>query len=566
MIRARSYYVLIIHCTLLLIVNTQMEAQDVSSLPEQKPFTLRGSVGATTTGYGVSGIERRREPFSWTVNGSFSPTLYGVQMPIHFIFSEQDREFRQPFNQFGISPQYKWITTHFGYNSMEFSRYTLAGVTFLGAGVELTPGVLRLAGMVGRFQRAVEEDTLIPYILPAYERNGFAVKVGFGTEENFVDLSYLRAKDDSNSLLRAPARFDVTPAENAVFGLNSRFTIIPELTFETEGGASLFTRDIRSPNLEFENEIPGFLLDFYDVHSSTTLTFALRAGLNLKVPNFGLRLGYERIEPDYTSLGAYYFTTDIENWTIAPSFDLFDSKLRVSGSIGIGRDNLLDTKLAETSRLIGSANVGWSPDEVFGIDAQFTNYSTGQSAGRAPINDTIRVRNVTTSASLAPRVMLNDEELSHFVTLIAGYQQFTDQNAFTSALTDSESKTASLIYNLSFIKSGTSVGASLLFADTDAGAIDTRVVGFSLNGGMSFLDNTLRLAATVGYSTTDISGLSDSFGTVNENLSAAYRITREDQLLLRMYATQSGGVAAANPAFNETTATLGYSRTFSWEP
>jgi hypothetical protein len=272
------------------------------------------------------------------------------------------------------------------------------------------------------------------------------------------------------------------------------------------------------------------------------------------------------VEPDYNSLGAYYFTTDIENWTIAPSFDVFDNMLRVSGSIGIGRDNLLDTKLAETSRLIGSANVGWSPSETFGVDAQFTNYSTGQSAGREPVNDTIRVRNVTTAASLAPRLMLRSEELSHFITLIGGYQQFTDQNAFTSALTDSKSSTLSAIYNLTFLKSGVSVGASLLYANTDAGTINTQVLGGNANGSISFFDNALRLAAALGYSTTDISGLADPFGTTNENISASYRVTRDDQITLRIYAIQSGGSTATAGSFNETTATLAYSRVFTLEP
>src|SRR5207302_2145897 len=132
------------------------------------------------------------------------------------------------------------------------------------------------------------------------------------------------------------------------------------------------------------------------------LLTAANAGLIFSVPHFSSRLGYERIEPDYNSLGAYYYTSDIENYTFAPAFDLFQNKFRASGSIGIQNDNLLKTKSARTQRTIGSGNISINPAQVFGLDLNYNNYSTSQGATRLqttpPDTGQYQVRNVSQSA------------------------------------------------------------------------------------------------------------------------------------------------------------------------
>jgi len=44
-----------------------------------------------------------------------------------------------------MSPYYKWITIHVGYRNINYSQFTLAGHTILGAGIELHPGISGLA-------------------------------------------------------------------------------------------------------------------------------------------------------------------------------------------------------------------------------------------------------------------------------------------------------------------------------------------------------------------------------------------------------------------------------------
>ena len=167
-----------------------IRAQDLGSLGSQKPFTLRGSAQVRGIFYNASGIQNRRTPFSYLFAGNLVASFYGVSMPVNFSISEEDRSVSQPFNQFGISPHYKWITVHLGYQNVNFSPYTLAGYTMLGAGVELTPGKFRLGFMYWRLNRATTIDTTTQSLAPiSFSRKAFAVKIGYGTEKSFIDFS-----------------------------------------------------------------------------------------------------------------------------------------------------------------------------------------------------------------------------------------------------------------------------------------------------------------------------------------------------------------------------------------
>jgi len=542
-------------------------AQDLSNLEDIKPVSLDGSITASLTKYSVEGAERRRPATSWTFVGTPTLSFYGLNVPFTFILSDQESEARQPFNQFGASPQYKWATLHLGYRSLNYSRYTLAGMTFLGAALDLDPEPLRFSFMYGRLQRAVEEDTNNFSIIPAYERTGYAFRLGFGSEQNFVEALYLHSKDDSASLKKEPSLLNIFPSENVVMGLNSRWQVAEQIAFEGEVAASLYSRDIRSPEVD-SNEVPDALGGLIDVRSSTSLTFASNLGVVFTVPHFSLRLGYERIEPDFSSHGAYYFNTDISNYTLSPNFDFAGGKVRVSGSIGYQVDNLLNTKVAETERVIGSGNISWNPAQVFGIDLNYSNYSTQQ----APITfDTtlrnFRVRNVSQSASLTPRLLFLTEANSHSIVLSTSYQQFSDLNPVTTTTSNSKTSTASLSYNVSFFTSGLSLGASLLYANSVQSTASTNLVGATVNVSKGFFDNKLTVGGSFGITENKVEPINSTSSTFNESLSAGVRPYENGSFMFTMYATQnSSGIpgALSTQPFNEITATLSYTHNFSF--
>ena len=148
-------------------LHTSLHAQDVEAIVKssKKPIKVSGGVGTDHVFYASEGMANRRNaPYQYYINGNLNFQFFKeFNLPITFSFSNQQFNYSQPlnqqsFNQFGISPRYKWATAHIGWRSMSFSPYSLNGHTFLGAGVELTPGKWNISAMYGRLLKAEEYD------------------------------------------------------------------------------------------------------------------------------------------------------------------------------------------------------------------------------------------------------------------------------------------------------------------------------------------------------------------------------------------------------------------------
>src|ERR1043165_3274022 len=173
---------------------------------------VTGQISATGELYNNSDSAQRYVPFSWTVYGDVAIKTGNWTIPCALVISEKERDFRQAFNQAGISAENKWLKLHAGYRNLYFSGFTLAGVTMLGGGIELNPGKFRFGAAYGRLQRKVAMDSTNKYdVFPAFERWGYALRIGVGTTRSFFDLIYFGAKDQAGSL-SGYERGGLTPA------------------------------------------------------------------------------------------------------------------------------------------------------------------------------------------------------------------------------------------------------------------------------------------------------------------------------------------------------------------
>ncbi|MBP8877869.1 MAG: hypothetical protein KBF67_12900, partial [Flavobacteriales bacterium] len=97
--------------------------QDIGQIGQQSPVQFNAGLQAQAGFYSVSGIDPRRTPFFWAISGTPTATIQGVQLPFMVMISDQQRDFQQPFNQFGLSPYYKWAKVHLGYRDVSFSKF-----------------------------------------------------------------------------------------------------------------------------------------------------------------------------------------------------------------------------------------------------------------------------------------------------------------------------------------------------------------------------------------------------------------------------------------------------------
>lgn len=543
-------------------------AQDVEKMLAAKPVVFSGSLNVTSIFYNAKGIPNRYLPFNYVITGSPVLSIYGFQVPVTFTIGKQQSNFTQPFNQFGLSPTYKWVTLHAGYRNLFFSPYTLAGHTFLGAGFELNPGKLRLAAIYGQFNKATIGDTAqsLLFSSASYKRTGMSARIGYGTENNFVDLIVLKAKDHAGSLPVSKGFADssgMAPAENTVAGYALRFTFFKNrLSFESNGALSLYTHDINAPKLEdsaFEKGVKE-LNSLTTARTSSELYGAIDAALRYKTRNFSLKLQYRYIDPGYQSMGAYFLNNDLENYTIAPAFMLWKRRIRFSGSLGIQHDDLSKQKRAKANKVIGSANLSADISERLSVDVNYSNYSINQTVKTIRFADSLKVVQSSTQLSFSPRYTITGTSLSHTIAFAANLSKARELNPAREDSLNSDIDTYNylLSYQLNFIPQLASLSVSFNHTELKSSFLTDGNDGVTLGLSKSWLKNKLNVSASGGWL---LSKRNEEKGRIiNGALQCRYNFINRHTLRITAYYTDSqpNNPTPTYPKYTETRAEIGY--------
>ncbi len=551
----------------LFAVNCHFFAQDLSSISEQDPFRINGSVTAKLQLYNTDRDNPSRSPFMWYLQGSPVITVYGIVLPFSFRLSEQQRDFRQPFNQFGVSPYYKWAKLHLGYRSHSWSTYALAGHSITGAGLELTPGKFQVGFATGRLLKPVrylDNPENIRLQTPAYKRTGMALRLGYGTSTNNASLVILKAKDDSTSLGAVPTEYRLTPDENLVVSFQTKQTIAKKFLFEAEVAQSLYTKDIRTALSDSTGDVMTKIFSSLIAnHESTTSSNAFRASAGYQSDLFSLMLKYQRVEPDFRSMGAYYFATDLSNITIEPSLKLMQKKLTLAGSVGTQVDNLRNDKNLRTRRTITSARVNFVPVPQYNLSAFFSNYGLAQESGLLSI-DTLRqseVAQATSQIGVTQSLNLTGERLAHNLMVNYNYQKLNDRNENTSQYSEFSTNIISANYFITYIPFSINGSAAFLYTHFAQDTVVTVAYGPSAGLGKSFLKNKLNASVYVSFMNNKVQDANT--GTTGiYSLQLGYKPFRNHRFALKYNYSKNNRLSTGTNSYYESKVDFDYTYTF----
>jgi hypothetical protein len=558
---------------MILLICSAGYTQQVEQMIKAKPVGFSGSFDATTIFYGADGIPNRYLPFNYVITGSPTLSLYGIQIPFSFIIGKQQSSFTQPFNQFGLSPSYKWITLHAGYRNLTWSPLTLGGHTFLGAAVELNPGKFRLGAMYGQLNKATALDTTQTLYFSNfnYRRTGMAARIGYGTEQSFFDLIALKAKDEEGSLKGAHKgmadSLGVAPAENIVTGYNMKISLWKNrIIFESDGALSLYTNDIDAlpvADSAYEKDIEK-ISRIVKVNTSSELYGAIQASIRYRSKFFSVRLQYRYIEPGYQSMGAYFLNNDLENYTIAPSFTAWKNRIRFNGSLGFQRDDLNGNKRAKARKVIGSANLSADLTQQLGLDLGFSNYSVNQSVKTIRFADSLKVVQSSRQISVMPRYTFSTGKLLHNILLAANLSQARELNPSRESALNADINTSNymLTFQTNFPEAAASAYLSLNHTEMKSDLITDANHGLTIGGSKAWFRNKLNLSASTGYL---LSKRNEEKGKIlTGSVQAKYQFYGPHMLKLVGYYTgnRPDMNTAAYPRFTEWRVEAGYGFSF----
>ena len=556
--------------------NTKAQSLDFGSF-RGKPFKIAGGVSAGSTVNQSSG-NNNRDPFIYNFSGNLSLSFYSFTMPITYNYTNagSNLDYKIPFNlnRLSISPKYKWITTHIGDVNMTFSPYTLSGHQFTGAGVELNPNIpLKFAAMYGRLLKATEDDGN-PNTIPAFERNGMGTKLSFEKQKYKFEVIGFYAKDNINSIMKVPDTKNVLPKENLVLSFKTESQLTKEIALNAEFSNSVVTQDLRAENTDYKK---GFAGQFLNNKTSTQNFSAFKLGLDVKLDKMVLGISYEKIDPNYQTLGAYFFSNDLENIMINASRPFFNDKLNLVFNAGIQRDNLDNNKAATTSRLIGSINATAKISEKLVTNFTFSNQATTTNTNP---DQFFQINQVNPEQNRIDQ--LNFRQISRNSTINANYnfkptKKFKKNVVFNYAFNQVANEQGGLIrlgqlstfhnlntsYVLGLIKSKWNFVTAINYTINKIASTDSKTFGPNIGISKKFLKEKLNTQFNAVYN------ISQNISSTNSNLNFRFNAgyVYKDNHNFSCNASQvirkASTLTSGNSTLNELIITLNYAYNFS---
>lgn len=426
----------------LLYGSVQIAAQDIEQVAKAKPIKVGGGISTAMNYYNAAGIDNRRPPFYWTINANLNFTFFGlISAPFSLQFSPQGNQFNypyrqlQPFNKMGISPKYKAITVHLGYRNMNFSTYTSGGASFNGIGVEVQPAKSKwyAQALLGRLAKAITDgDNNNAPGITLYDRWAYGTKVGYKITNAKIELIAFKAWDSRKSLILEDRLEDEPPAENMVIGTNASFTVLKKINIKLEYALSAYTVNTLLANGDSPDGVYTILKGIYRPNGSSQYNQAINTSVNYQHAKFNTGLTYKRIDPEYQTMGIPFLNNDAEDITANLGWRMLKNKLNITTNGGVQRNNLDNTLVSRTVRLIGGANISYAPSNILSLTAGFANFSTNTVRTRIQELDSLEYYQVTTSANVSTNYRFGKDSAAQSLMLNANYQTANDAQNNTS--------------------------------------------------------------------------------------------------------------------------------------
>ncbi len=503
-----------------------MQAQDLENIPDSLYVKATGGINLGLQGYSSNGMNARRDPFSYLLNANLTINISDViNMPFSATFSSGSKTFNQPsFAILGISPKYKAVTLHAGYRNMQFSPYTLNGISFMGGGLEVDPkeSIWKFKVLAGRFAKGIpfKDDINGQIELPSYERWGWGGMLTLGKKDNAIDLILFKATDDHSSV-NIPDSLNIAPKENLTFGVNTRFKVFKNINIKTEYAGSAFTEDTRMEEIVYDrytylNNMGGLFTP--RLSSSYSHAYSMNAAYSAET--FSIGAGFQRVDPDYKTLGSTYMSNDFRNITLNASKSLLENKVTVSGNYGFQKNNLEGDKEQTTNRVIAAVQGSVNINEHWNVSGNYSNYSTESNPTYINLVDSMKYMQVTKNYGGMLSYSTASEAVSHNVMLNLTVQNsdMLNNSATEVTQTNTLSRNALLSYSISIQPLQLSVNSSVNATVFESEDNTSKTVGPVVSVQRPFLKKKINTSLSWSRMITMNEGRNNSTSVIRANV------------------------------------------------
>lgn len=480
---------------------------------ESDPFAITGTVGADASAQWATD-DYTSSPFALAMYANLNLKIYNVTIPLHFNFMDvslvnmgedlKNFAFPKPTISLGMTPTVGNWKFHLGFSSMSFSKYVYSGMQFLGIGFEYQGKLFRAAGFGGSLKRPTRyreldkrsafqkymDDLLGLNVYetsrPQFQRDAVGGKIGVGNKNNYFDISFLKAKDDLNSLDSIIPYMDtlayrdsiVQGKENLAIGATLKVTPWKWMTFVANSGMSIYTANISIAPLSIRDilkntgknpddypEITKYqkLLDIankvFTIRSNTQVKFAADAALKVTFDKISGGVDYKFIQADYASLGITSSSQNMQSVGGNVSTTLLDGGLVMSFS-GYGQQDNMNKKQMYTNNVYTyNGSVSSTIGDYVGLALAANVVQQKQHDGTQIVDPTAQINQLTYTASASPSVNFYTD-YSHAVAVNFNMVETKNLNKLMESEMDSKTVSVGASYDLSLDELRMAVNAS----------------------------------------------------------------------------------------------------------
>jgi len=301
--------------------------------------------------------------------------------------------------------------------------------------------------------------------------------------------------------------------QNTALGISGRTALFGHLTLEGEYSLSMLNSNLRLGSVTSDSLATKSGNEPSSMQTSATRTFdAYSAGIGYQSSPFGIMIRYERVAPDYQTLGAYYFNNDMENVTLVPNLRLLKGRLSVSGNAGIQHNNLDKSRGSTTKRWVGAGNINFNPTEKCYLTLNYSNFSTytNMKPQTDPFFknnlDSLNFYQVTNQMGGSANYTFGKKDAPKSIMINTSYQKAAETNPNVQNTNSSGFITANTSYSQLLPKAGLSLSVSYNMSASSAPEMKSFYQGPGLNISKMFLKKTLRAGFNSSYNRNTLNG------------------------------------------------------------
>lgn len=524
--------------------------ETIKTVRESDPLIISGAIGTQSTFYHSSNMASA-SPLTASAYANLNISVYGITMPFSFYYATDNSSFSYPQLAFSLTPTWRGWTLLLGERSMQFSPYVY-NMPFEGVGIEYQGqgrfSRMRFGTFYGVLRKAVNDDPEDPSArTPQYRRTGWGVKVGYGSSRNYLDLFLFRAQDHRSSI--DEVWYDKLNAkENLSLGMRGRLGLGRHLDLSGNLAGSLYSTDITAEEVLLDKST--LISKLIQTRYTNNFRLAGDVALGAHWEHLSANLQYKQVQPDYTTLGVSFLTSNYESYSAAMSGNF--GKVTLSGSIACQNDNLDGQQLMTTRANVYSGDATWQVTGRLNLSAAYSGYHQLQEDGTSHAADSVRTDRRMNSFTLCPVYQFSRSGMHHSLSLTGNYTNNEDLSPRATGDTDTRTLAMGLGYNVGIQKLHTNLSTNASYQSTDGYNTNYQTALYALTASRSFLkEQNLTASATVSLTDNQMEGES-------HNLSAGGLMQLTYTLLKAHHFSIS---ASYNRYVNTSFVTTGYNDT-----